>query len=72
MGLAVKKRYTVHWKILTGEILANHTGISYWRGNLVTVSAYAKYIFSVSVSIGEEIFWHNSPIFSQPKFFRVR
>ena len=39
-----------------GEILANHIGISYWQGNLVTVSAYAKYIFSVSVSIGEKIF----------------
>ena len=32
MGLAINKPYTVHRKILTGEILANHTGKSYWRG----------------------------------------
>ena len=25
---------TIHWKIMMGEILANHTGKSYWRGKI--------------------------------------
>ena len=46
---------TVHGRILTGKILVNDTGKSYWRGiGKVTVSAYAKYIFSVSVNNGKE------------------
>ena len=48
--------YTVHEKIL---VVKNYTGRSYWRGNFgkkATISAYAKYIFIVSVNIGEENF----------------
>ena len=60
--------------IWQGKILANHTGKSYWRGKIwqATVSAYAKYIISVSVNYWRGKFWrinHDSSIFSPIKIF---
>ena len=65
--------YTVHGKYLTGEIFGEPCTLFNEEnfGEYATVSAYAIYVFHVSVNIGEENFgeW---PIFPLPKISCVR
>ena len=69
---------TIHGKYLAGEILANHTGKSYWQGKIWQIS-YSQCIcqiatfFGVPVNISEEIFgeWLTIHQICLSKFFHV-